>query len=136
MEWTKNSYRISDDKTELDLYYVVPALQESYWAAGRSQAEVEESIANATCLGLFTEARQIGFARAVTDRCTFAWLCDIIVHPDFRGEGLGRWLTECLCEHPDIARCQQLLLRTRDAHGLYEQVGFQVVEAMVRRREP
>jgi len=133
MEWTKGNYRISDDKSELDIYYILPALQDSYWADGRSQEVVEESIANSTCLGLYSGQRQIGFARAVSDRCTIAWICDVIVHPEFRRSGLGKWLSECLMEHPDVARCTQQLLRTRDAHGLYEQFGFQVVEAMNRR---
>jgi GNAT superfamily N-acetyltransferase len=135
MEWTKNAYRINDDKNELDLYYVVPALQESYWAQGRPREAIEASIANSTCLGLYEGQRQIGFARAVTDRCTFAWICDVIVHPEYRGAGLGKWLTDCLCEHPDVVDCEQQVLRTRDAHGLYEQFGFRVVEAMLRRRE-
>lgn len=135
MEWTRSNYRINDDREELDLYYIVPALQESYWAAGRPQEVVEASIANSVCLGLYNNERQIGFARAVTDRSTFAWICDVIVHPDFRSIGLGKWLTECLMQHPEVEPCSQLLLRTRDAHGLYEQFGFGVVETMVRRRE-
>ena len=89
MEWKKGSYRLSDDKTELDLYYIVPALQQSYWAAGRPKEVVEESIRNSVCFGLFTDNRQVGFARVVTDKCTFAWICDVIVHPDHRSIGLG-----------------------------------------------
>jgi GNAT superfamily N-acetyltransferase len=135
MEWTKGNYRISDDKDELDLFFVVPSLQESYWAAGRPKEIIEESIASSVCLGIYTGQRQVGFARAVTDHCTFAWICDVVVHPEFRGAGLGKWVTACLLEHPAIARCTQLLLRTRDAHGLYEQFGFQAVEAMNRKRE-
>ena len=133
MEWTKGAYRISDDKSELDLFYLVPALQESYWAAGRPQAVVEESIANSVCLGLYMENRQIGFARAVTDKCTFAWVCDVMVHPDYRGVGLGKFLMDCLSAHPDVVRCSQHLLRTDDAHGLYEQYGYTVCDAMVKR---
>ena len=67
MEWTRNGYRISDDKAELDIFYVAPALQKSYWAAERPREVIEESIRNSLCLGLYTEGRQIGFARAVTD---------------------------------------------------------------------
>lgn len=135
MEWTKGPYRISDDKTELDLYYICSALEDSYWAIGRERAVVEESIENSVCLGLYTEGRQIGFARGVTDKCTFAWICDVMVHADYRGAGLGKWLTECLSEHDDLKNCRQHLLRTRDAHGLYEQFGYAICEAMARRRE-
>ena len=135
MDWTRGPYTITDDKEQLDLFYIVPALQESYWAAGRPQSVVEESIANSVCLGLYTEGRQVGFARAVTDKCTFAWICDVMVHQDYRGIGLGKWLTDCLGQHPDLKDCLQHLLRTSDAHGLYEQFGYSVCEAMTRRVE-
>ena len=133
MEWTKGNYRVSDDKSELDLFYITPALEQSYWAAGRSKETVEESIRNSVCLGLYTEGRQIGFARAVTDSCTFAWVCDVMVHEDYRGVGLGKFIMRCLEDHPDVARCNQHLLRTRDAHGLYEQFGYAVCEAMAKK---
>ena len=133
MEWTKAPYRITDDRDELDLYYIVPALQESYWAAGRTEEVVRESLANSVCLGLYADDRQIGFARAVTDRCTFAWICDVIIHPDYRGVGLGKWLMDCLESHPEVAPCCQQMLRTRDAHGLYEQFGYRVCDAMVKK---
>jgi len=89
MEWTRGSYRISDNNEELDLYYIVPALQETYWAASRSPEVIEKSIANSLCFGLYSERRQIGFARVVTDGTTFAWICDVVVHPEFRGAGIG-----------------------------------------------
>ena len=74
---------------------------------------------------------QIGFARLVTDSATFAWLCDVIVDPGHRGKGLGKWLVECATSHPDIATTTKLL-RTRDAHGLYEKYGFAKIECMMR----
>ncbi len=135
MEWTKGSYVASDDKSKLDLFYVIPALQGSYWAPDRSKEVIEESIANSVTIGLYTDGRQVGFARAVTDKCTFAWVCDIMIHPDYRGIGLGKFIMECLSEHPDVVRCKQQLLRTDDAHGLYEQYGYSVCEAMVKNRE-
>jgi len=132
MEWKRDNFRINDDKSQLDIFYIEPALQESYWAAGRSREVIEASIRNSTCLGLYTDGRQIGFARAVTDKCTFAWICDVMVHPEFRGIGLGKWLMDCLSEHPDVKDVAQQLLRTRDAHGLYEQYGYSVCDAMVK----
>lgn len=135
MEWTKGAYQANDDKTQLDLFYIVPALQQSYWAAGRTREVIEQSIANSVTIGVYTDGRQIGFARAVTDKCTFAWICDIMIHPDFRGVGLGKFIMECLSEHPEVAACQQHFLRTDDAHGLYEQFGYSVCEAMVRNAE-
>ena len=135
MEWTRNGYRISDDKAELDIFYVAPALQKSYWAAERPRTVIEESIRNSLCLGLYTEGRQIGFARAVTDKCTFAWICDVMVHPDHRGIGLGKWLIDCLSAHPDVVNVSQEMLRTRDAHGLYEQYGYVQCDAMIKRKD-
>lgn len=134
MEWTREGYRISDDKSELDLFYVVPALQKSYWAPERPKQVIEESISNSLTLGVYAEGRQIGFARAVTDKCTFAWICDVMIHPDYRGAGLGKWLMDCLSAHPDVADVSLEMLRTRDAHGLYEQYGYEVCDAMVKRK--
>ena len=132
MEWTQGAYTANDDKDQLDLFYIVPALQQSYWAIDRPKEVVEQSIRNSVTLGVYTEGRQVGFARAVTDKCTFAWICDIMIHPDYRGVGLGKFIVECLSEHPDVKCCQQHFLRTDDAHGLYEQFGYSVCEAMVR----
>ena len=136
MEWKKGSYRVNDEKSELDLYYITPALQESYWAIGRTEETVKESIGHSLCFGLYSEDRQIGFARVVTDRSTFAWICDVIVHPDYRGGGLGKWLMECVEEHPWVQVASQKLLRTRDAHGLYERYGYAVCDAMVKKGDP
>ncbi|MFT5232156.1 MAG: GNAT superfamily N-acetyltransferase [Candidatus Krumholzibacteriia bacterium] len=136
MEWTRNGYRVSDDRSELDMFYIVPALKQSYWATDRPEAIVAASIENSLSLGLYVEGRQIGFARAVTDKCTFAWICDVMVHPDHRGVGLGKWLIECLSAHPDVADVTQEMLRTRDAHGLYEQYGYSVCDAMVKKKDP
>ncbi len=132
MEWNNGPYRVNDNNSELDLFYIVPALQDSYWAKGRTQETVEESLGRSLCFGLYEDERQIGFARVVTDRCTFAWICDVMVHPDFRGTGLGKWLIECVEEHPWVKNASQKLLRTRDAHGLYERYGYVVCDAMVK----
>jgi len=135
MEWTRKGYRISDDKSELDLFYITPALQQSYWANGRPQEIIEQSIQNSLTLGVYADGRQIGFARAVTDKCTFAWICDVMIHPDYRGAGLGKWLMDCLSAHPDVADVSLEMLRTRDAHGLYEQYGYDACDAMVKRKD-
>ena len=133
MEWKKGDYRISDDKSELDLFYLVPAIQKSYWAPDRTREVVEKSIRNSVCLGLFKDDRQIGFARAVTDSCTFAWVCDVMVHPDHRGIGLGKFLVDCLTKHPSVEKVELQFLVTRDAHGLYEQFGYAICESMIRK---
>ncbi len=133
MEWKKGDYRISDDKGELDLFYLVPAIQKSYWAPERTKEVVEVSIRNSICLGLYKDDRQVGFARAVTDGCTFAWVCDVMVHPDHRGIGLGKFLVDCLTKHSSMTAVELQLLVTKDAHGLYEQFGYSICEAMIRK---
>jgi N-acetylglutamate synthase-like GNAT family acetyltransferase len=73
-------------------------------------------------------ARQIGFARVISDYTTFAWLCDVIIHEDYRGKGIGKWLMESILAHPDLQGLRRFLLATRDAHGLYSQYGFTLLD--------
>jgi GNAT superfamily N-acetyltransferase len=98
--------------------------EQSYWAPGIPRHVVERSLKNSLCFGLFHESQQIGFARLVTDRATFAWLADVFVIEAFRSQGLGKWMTESLLRHPDLQGLRRILLGTRDAHGLYAQFGF------------
>lgn len=79
---------------------------------------------NSLCFGLFRGRKQIGFARVISDRSTFAYLADVFVLPGHRGRGLGKWLMECIMSHPELKGLRRWLLVTRDAHGLYEKFGF------------
>jgi GNAT superfamily N-acetyltransferase len=99
-------------------------LTRSYWAYGITRETVASSIANSLCFGLFDGSAQIGFARVISDRATFAYLCDVYVSEDYRGRGLGKWLLEVVTSHPDLKRLRRFVLATRDAHGLYEKFGF------------
>jgi len=137
MEWIhgQQPYRISDRKELLQTDIVYALLQTSYWAGNRSKETIIRSIEGSLCLGLYdADTNQIGYLRVVTDYATFAWVCDVIVHPEHRGQGLGKWLVQCLVEHPKLHGIQ-MLLGTRDAHGLYEQFGFERRE-MMRRLAP
>jgi GNAT superfamily N-acetyltransferase len=96
----------------------------SYWARGRPLEVVRRSLANSLCFGLYEGRRQIGLARVVTDRATFAWLCDVFVLEAYRGRGLSKWLLECVLGHPELQGLRRFLLGTRDAHGLYARYGF------------
>jgi GNAT superfamily N-acetyltransferase len=133
MEWNHESlpYRISDHKDLLDPNRVYTLLQSSYWAADRTKEKVEQSIENSLCFGIYDESGQVGFARIVTDYATISWICDVIIHPDHRGHGLGKWLMQFLTEHSAV-RSTSMILATRDAHGLYEQYGFEIKEMMRR----
>jgi GNAT superfamily N-acetyltransferase len=86
---------------------------------------VERSIANSLCFALFDGERQVGFARVVTDRATFAYLCDVYVLEECRGRGLGKWLVEEVGAHPDLQGLRRFVLVTKDAHSLYASLGFQ-----------
>ena len=130
-EWRRGEHVISTDPSMLDLNAVHGFLQRSYWAAERPLETVKRSVEGSLNFGLYRakDRHQVGFARVVTDFATFAWLCDVFIDEACRGEGLGVWLMETVVEHPEL-RCMRLwMLGTRDAHGLYEKVGFTALSA-------
>ena len=124
VEWHCDGFCVSTDRSRLDVGLVHQYLATvSYWAQGRPLATVVKSIDNSLCFGMYEGDRQIGFARVVTDRATFAWLCDVFVLESHRGKGLGKWLIECVVAHPDLSGLKHFLLATRDAHALYREYG-------------
>jgi len=129
MEWSNGDYVLSDDKRRLDLDAIMGLLAMSYWANDRPRNVMDKAIQHSVCFGLYHRGRLAGFARAVTDHATFTWVCDVILQPDHRGRGLGTWMMKCFLEHPDL-QTASYHLRTEDAHGLYERLGFQRVESM------
>jgi GNAT superfamily N-acetyltransferase len=121
----RGPYSISTDSARLDVALIHAFLSEqSYWAPGIPREVVARSLENSLCFGLFQESQQVGFARVVTDRATFAYLADVFVIEAFRGQALGKWLIECVLAHADLQGLRRWLLGTRDAHGLYQQFGF------------
>lgn len=135
MEWTNGDYLLTDDATRLDLDAICRLLSDSYWANDRPRSVMAQAVKNSLCLGVFREDNQIGFARAVTDRATFAWICDVVIHADHRCKGLGKWMIECLLAHPQLENTTQVL-RTKNAHAFYEQFGFERVEYLRRSPRP
>jgi GNAT superfamily N-acetyltransferase len=124
-EWRRGEYEISTDRARLDLRFVHEYLStQSYWARGRDAETVRRSVEHSLPFGLYHGERQIGFARVVTDRATFAWLADVFVLDEFRGEGLGKWLVETILTHPELQGLRRWTLGTRDAHELYRRFGF------------
>ena len=121
---TSARYRITTDLERLDIDAIHAYLSRSFWAEGIPKATVAKSIANSLCFGLFDGDNQVGFARVVTDRATYAYLCDVYVLETHRGEGLGKWLIETVMAHPDLQGLRRFQLVTRDAHGLYRRHGF------------
>jgi GNAT superfamily N-acetyltransferase len=124
-EWHRDGFFVTDDPARVDVDVVHDYLaNESYWAGRRTRATTESALAASWCFSVFdsTTGTQVGFARLVTDRTTFAWLADVFVVPSAQGRGLGTFLVGCIAEA--AAGIDRLLLSTRDAHGLYAKVGF------------
>ncbi len=126
---THGEYVISDDPALVDVAKVHSWLdQTSYWAKGRTLETVERSIANSIPIGVYHRGATVGFARVVTDRSTFAWLCDVFVMEDHRGSGLGNALVEAAVNHPELQGIKRFVLATADAHDLYRKHGFEVLD--------
>jgi GNAT superfamily N-acetyltransferase len=126
MEWTRDGYVISDDPSLVDIDVTWGFLHTAYWSKGVPRETVERSIAGSIPFGLYApDGSQAGFARAITDRATFAWIADVFVLEPHRGKGLAKWLVETIISTPPFDRLRLILLATADAHGLYERFGFQ-----------
>jgi GNAT superfamily N-acetyltransferase len=98
---------------------------DAYWAMGRSEDVMVRAVRNSLCFGLYApDGRQVGFARAVTDLATFAYLCDVYVAPEARGQGLGTWLAGAATQYLSGHGLRRVMLATRDAHGVYHKVGY------------
>jgi len=124
-EWRRGEFQISTDPARVDLPTVHDFLtKEAYWSPGISIDIVRRSLEGSIAFGLYRGGEQVGFTRVVSDRATFAWICDVFVLDAYRGRGLGKWLMECVMAHPELQGLRRWMLATRDAHGLYEQSGF------------
>jgi len=117
-------YEISLDSDRFDVEAIHAYLSQSYWAKDIPLGVLRKAMANSLCVGAFAGTEQVGFARLVTDRATFAYLADVYVLEAHRGHGLSRRLVAALVEHPELQGLRRLMLVTRDAHGLYEKFGF------------
>lgn len=135
MEWNRNPFMISDALTKIDVDAVCSWLAESYWAANRSRQAIEESLRYSIVFGMYTDGKMVGFARVTTDQAVFGWISDVVIRSEYRGQGMGTWLIECVLDHPIVNKLSRLGLATQDAHGLYEKFGFQRRETMILRRD-
>ena len=136
-EWRRGEFVISTDPARLDLDAIHAYISgESYWGKDRPRDVVVRGIANSMVFGLYHEptGKQAGFVRVITDRATFAWVCDVFVLEPYRGQGLSKWLLEAMLAHPDLQGLRQWILATRDAHTLYEQFGFVRFDEETRQR--
>lgn len=122
-----NTYIVSDDKSKLNIGFIHSFLTNSYWAEGRSLETVEETIKHSDCFGLYYNEKQIGFARVLTDYAIFAYLLDVFIIEEYRGQGLSKKLLSFIFENPKYANVKKWKLATRDAHGLYQRFGFKAI---------
>lgn len=115
---------VSDDTSRLDVGRVHGWLASSYWSPGIERSLVERAIAGSHCVGAYDEDGQVGFARMITDHATFAWLVDVWVDDNVRGQGIGRRMVRFFLDHPGFAGIRRIGLTTADAHGVYAALGF------------
>ena len=126
--FAKKGYQISTDNSLLDFDTIFNYLdQQSYWAKGIPAARLKKALEHSLCFGVYKDGLQAGFARVVTDRATFAYLCDVFILPAYQGAGLSKWMMQTIMAHPDLQGLRRWSLATLDAHGLYKQFGFKEV---------
>ena len=128
-------YEITSDAARLDVDAIHAFLSKTYWSPGIPRHIVQRAIDNSLCLGVLLEGRQVGFARLVTDKATFAYLADVYVLEEHRGKGLSLRLMEAVKAHPELQGLRRMMLATRDAHGLYAKFGFSPLAAPDRMME-
>ena len=127
-EWRLDEYIISTDKHRLDLRAIHSFLTKSYWAEGIPFEIVKKSIEHSLNFGVYAAERQVGFARVITDYATYAYIGDVFILEDFRGQGLSKWLMQVIADYPELQDLRRWSLLTSDAYELYRKTGFQEVQ--------
>jgi GNAT superfamily N-acetyltransferase len=131
----KNGFIISTDPNLLQIDTIHKYLsEESYWAQNIPFEILKKAIENSLCFGIYTDGKQIGFARLITDKTTFAYLCDVYILKDWRGKNLSKWMLNEIHVHPDLQTLRRWLLATKEAHGLYAQFGWKTLDEEAARR--
>jgi len=123
------NYRITTDKNEMSIDAIHDYLSRSYWAENVPKDVVARAVENSLCFAVLTDGKkgnkqQVGFARLITDTATFAYLADVYILAEHRGNGLSKQMMKAIIEHPQLQGLRRIMLATKDAHGLYEQFGF------------
>ncbi len=125
VEWQRGGHVISTDPARLDLDAIHAFLRRSYWAGEHMpRSVVERAVEHSLNFGLYRDDEQIGGARVITDYATFAYVADVFVLEEHRGQKLAVWMMECVAEHPGLQGLRRWMLGTRDAHALYEKTGW------------
>lgn len=117
--------RVTDDKNEMNVDVIHEFLKITYWSKDIPKAVVQKAIENSLAVGLLLEDELIGFGRSITDYATFAYIADIYVKPEFRGNGYSKIIVKSLLDKSDSENLRRILLATSDAHGLYRKFDFE-----------
>jgi GNAT superfamily N-acetyltransferase len=123
--WTRGDFTVTTDPARLPLDGICSLLSRSYWAPKRTREVIERSLRASIPFGVLARGQLVGFARVISDRATYAYLCDVIVDESRRGQGVGTLIMECITSHPELQGLERWSLATRDAHALYRKFGFQ-----------
>ena len=121
-----HSYTVSTSLQDMDVDMIHQFLStESYWCQGIPRETLERAMNGSMNFGVFDGSSQAAYARVVTDQATFAYLCDVFVLPQYRGQGLSKMLLQAIQSHPALQGLRRWMLMTRDAQGLYTQFGWE-----------
>jgi len=124
VEQRRGEFLLSTDRDRLDLKVIHGFLSACYWAKGIPREVVARSMQNSLCFGVYKQEQQVGFARVISDFATYAYIGDVFLLEAYRGQGLGKWMMEAIMKHPQLQGLRRWSLVTRDAHSLYQSLGF------------
>ena len=125
---SENHYKVTGNLEEMDLALIHQFISNSYWSKNIPLGTFEKALSNSLCFGIFSsDGIQVGFARMITDKATYAYLADVFILDEHRGQGLSKILIKEILAHPELQGLRRIVLATRDAHGLYEQFGFKAL---------
>jgi len=122
--WARGRFHITTDRRLIPLADALSLLHETYWAKHLTADSLERATRNSVCFAVLEGSTLVGFARAISDLTTYAYLSDVVIAEPYRGQGLGEWLIRCILEHPDLSSLRRISLLTRDAAEFYVRLGF------------
>jgi len=124
VEFRRGEYVVSTDRGRFEAGAALALIQSTHWGGGMTRATLERAMVNSICFGVLRNRRLVGFGRVVTDLATYGYWTDVVIAPDHRGQGLGRWLSACMLAHPELQGLRRVTLLTRDAAPMYAGLGF------------
>ena len=137
---TKGDFYITSDQKKFDFDKIFDFISNrTYWAKNAPFETVKKSVINSLSFGVFHKNKQIGFWRIISDYSTIAYLGDVFIEEEYRGQGLSKWLMDVIVAHPELQGLRRWILLTADAHKLYEKYGFKTIpkpEVYMERYDP